>query len=236
MSNPRSYHIRRYGHDFHILVDDEIMETTYKQGDLCEWHMLDWIEKNIPRGGLWIDAGANVGNHSLAFSLWADKVLAFEPMPCNHILLWKNVMGAESTNVQTVRAGVGDREQNVSAELGGTGKNCQWEMRPDKEGEILILTIDSQVEQMPNMDVRLIKLDVEGMEPEAVAGAWGTITKHKPELFIEIWDEYVLAEMTRTLGLIGYRLIERWNVSPTFHFSASGRYPVTYTPAARLRP
>ena len=232
-----TYQITRYGHTFTIRVDDEIMESTYKEGNLCEYHMLDWMERNIPRGGVWVDAGANVGNHTLPFALWADKVIAFEPMPVNADLLMFNVAHFDRrSKVLVIHEGVGREEGYASAKLGGTGKNCQWELTPEDgcEAGIAIGTIDNHVWEMD--DVRVVKLDVEGMEQDALAGAMRTIRRCLPELFIEIWDEAVLEAITATLAPLGYVLTERYNVAPTFHFSASGRYPVTYTPAARLRP
>ena len=232
-----TYQITRYGHTFTIRVDDEIMESTYKEGNLCEYHMLDWMERNIPRGGVWIDAGANIGNHTLPFALWADKVIAFEPMQVNADLLMFNVAHFDRrSKVLVIQEGVGREEGYASAKLGGTGKNCQWELTPGEgcEAGIAIAKIDSHVRDTD--DVRVIKLDVEGMEQDALAGAMRTIRRCLPELFIEIWDEAVLADITATLAPLGYVLTERYNVAPTFHFSASGRYPVTYTPAERLRP
>lgn len=234
-----TYQITRYGHTFTIRVDDEIMETTYKDGNICEYHMLDWIHRNIPKGGTWIDAGANVGNHTLPFALWADKVLAFEPIMENFKLLSMNLDGTVNDDrVLCVFAGVGAKTGRATAKVGGTGQNCQWELTPAQDDEwdavFRITTIDETVADAD--DVRLIKLDVEGMEEAALAGAMQTITRCKPELFIEIWDEPVLERIGALLAPLGYVLTERYNVAPTFHFSASGRYPVTYKPAARLRP
>lgn len=234
MSNPRAYTIRRYDHEFRILVDDKIMERHYQQGELCEPHMLDWIFRNIPRGGVWIDAGANVGNHALPFSLWADRVIAFEPMPVNFDLLTLNVANwMHGFKVEAWMLGVGSETAQASAKLGGTGENCQWELTTG-EGTIDIVPIDHIVDEFA--DVSLIKLDVEGMELDALSGAMGTIRRCRPELFVEIWDEEVLAKVQDLLAPLGYVLTERYNEAPTFHFSASGRYPITYTPAERLRP
>jgi FkbM family methyltransferase len=233
--NARTFTIARYGHTFTIAADDELMESHYRNGELCEPHMLDWIERNIPRGGVWVDAGANIGNHALPFALWADRVVAFEPMPVNFDLLAMNIANfPHGFKVEAWMCGVSDHAATCSAKLGGTGKNCQWEMQADEPGEIIITTIDTLVDE--RADVRLIKLDVEGMEPAAIRGAMETIKRCKPELFIEIWDEAVLAEIGQMLAPLGYVLTERYNEAPTFHFSASGRYPVTYTPAERLRP
>jgi FkbM family methyltransferase len=232
-----TYQVHRYGHTFDIRVDDEIMETHYRNGELCEHHMLDWMERNLPRGGVWIDAGANVGNHTLPFALWADWVIAFEPMPQNFAHLLRNASRFIKWNrILLFQDGVGRHEGQATAKLGGTGMNCQWELTPAQgvDAVITIKPIDTYVQEAD--DVRVIKLDVEGMEEAALAGAMQTIRRCKPELFIEIWDEPVLESISALLAPLGYVLTERYNLAPTFHFSASGRYPVTYTPAARLRP
>lgn len=234
-----TYEITRYGHTFTLRADDELMEAHYRKGELSEPHLLDWMHRNLPRGGVWIDAGANIGNHTLPFALWADQVIAFEPMDVNVDLLMQNMAAFKVEGrgrIMVLSCGVGREEGYASAKLGGTGKNCQWELTPGDECEasIPIAKIDNHVRDTD--DVRVIKLDVEGMEQDALAGAMGTIARCLPELFIEIWDEAILADITATLAPLGYVLTERYNVSPTFHFSASGRYPVTYKPAARLRP
>ena len=234
-----TYQITRYGHTFTIRVDDQIMETHYRKGELCEHHMLDWIEKNIPKGGTWIDAGANVGNHTLPFALWADQVIAFEPIMENFKLLSMNLAGTVNDDrVLCVFAGVGAKPGRATAKVGGTGQNCQWELTPAQGDEwdavFRITTIDKFAADLD--DVRLIKLDVEGMELAAIHGALKTIERCRPEMFVEIWDEAILWKITAELEPFGYVLTERYNVAPTFHFSASGRYPVTYKPAERLRP
>ena len=224
----KTYHVNRYGHRFVLTVEDAIMETHYQKGELCEWHMLDWIEKHIPRGGVWIDAGANIGNHTMPFSLWADTVVAFEPMPVNFDLLLQNIDRTDGLGpIMPFMLGVGHRPEWVGAKKGGTGQNCQW-ILGEGEGRLQVVAIDAIIPR--DQYVRLIKLDVEGMEDQSIAGAMETILRCRPELFIEIWEDEVLSNMRASLAQWGYTLIERWNVAPTYHFSASGRYPVTYTP------
>jgi FkbM family methyltransferase len=228
----KTYDIDRYGHRFRIAVDDKLMDSHYEKGELCEYHMLDWMVAQMPRGGVWVDAGANVGNHALVFSLLADKVVAFEPMPQNFALLEKNLAVQETielrpSNVVALRLGVGDAPGWVSAARGGTGQNCQWILAGEGSGRLQVVRIDDIVPRTE--DVRVIKLDVEGMEEKAIEGAIKTINRCRPELFIEIWEEDALERIKVGLAQLGYKLIERWNVAPTYHFSASGRYPITYT-------
>lgn len=226
-----THKIKRYGHEFTITVEgDKFADEVFSKGDLSEQPMLDWIERNIERGGLWIDGGANVGNHSMAFAIWADLVLAFEPMPVNFVLLERNLAGyALGHRVRPFMEGLDEKPGRLGAVMGGTGQNCQWLLQPDPNGDVKVTTVDDAIRAYGDgLPVRLIKLDVEGMEPQAIIGAWDTIGRWRPELFMEIWDDGLLDRIRAVLSTLGYALIERYNVAPTYHFSASGRYPVTY--------
>lgn len=226
-----TYAVQRYGHTFNIAVEgDKFAEEIYARGELSEEPMLDFMERSIPRGGLWIDGGANVGNHALPFSLWADAVLSFEPMRVNFVLLMRNLAGWYKANVAPFMEGLADKPGKLGAVMGGTGQNCQWILQPDPNGEVNVTTIDERVRTHGGgLPVRVIKLDVEGMEPQALAGARETLERYHPELFMELWEDEVLEQIKAYLTPLGYILVERYNVAPTYHFSASGRYLVTYT-------
>lgn len=224
--------ITRYGKTWQLSVDDAIMEHVLRMGLPCEHHMIDWIMAKAPAGGLWVDAGANVGNHSIPFSFRADVLIAIEPMPQNYELLVRNTEAYY--NIAAVQAGVSDKDGTMWAKRGGTGHNCQWELttEPTKDHaqDIAVIRIDRVV---PNgTRVNLIKLDVEGMEEKALDGAWDTITTWRPEIFVEVWDRAALDRIIAKLAQVGYKLIERYGHAPTYHFSVNP-YPVTYTePAA----
>lgn len=225
-----TYGIQRFGRFFRIKADDEIMEQSYAKGEFCEQPMLDWIFRHVPHKGIWIDGGANIGNHTLPFAEMADLVIAFEPVDCNMQLLRENVIinGIEK-KVMCLQLGVGQSHSYKRITVGGVGRNSQFELKAGDEGlGVHVVAIDSIVPA--GQHVGLIKLDVEGMEGEAIAGALDTIARCRPELFVEIWEQDKLERILAALVTLGYKLIERWNEAPTYHFSASGRYPVTYTP------
>lgn len=222
-----TYRITRYGHEFSIAVNDATMEDEYRSGRLAEQPMLDWIMEHVPSGGIWIDAGAYVGNHTMVFALKADAVLAFEPMARNFAALEANT--AALLNVMLINKGLGGSMRLMAAREGGTGQDSQWRLtEPDAQDSGLVEVMP--LDRLELGDIRLIKLDVEGMEAEAIAGALDTIGRCRPELFIEIWKQDALDRIRAVLATLGYKLIECWNAAPTFHFSASGRYPVTYKP------
>lgn len=224
-----TYTINRYGRSFRLEANDKWLADHYEKGMLQEHHMLDWIMARIPSGGVWVDVGSCNAQHAIVFATRADFVLAFEPIPDNHACCLRNTAANPDfgAHIEVMLMGAGSKRGWASPRKGGIGQPSQWQLEAQEDGSVLVVPLDSL---LGKSDVRLIKIDVEGMERDVVAGAMATIERCRPELFIEVWEEAHMREIEATLAPFGYKLIERFNVVPTYHFSASGRYPVTYTP------
>lgn len=225
-----TYTINRYGKILHLEANDPFLLECYQKGIPQEHHMLDWIMANVPQGGLWLDIGSCNAQHAIIFAIQADMVLALEPMPDNYECCQRNIdrNAVLGNKVMPIMVGAGERSEWASAKRGGSGQASQWMLDTALTGDILVLPVDGIVPD--SSEVRLIKIDVEGMERSVVSGAMSTIARCRPELFIEAWEEAAMRGIEAMLAPLGYKLIERFNVVPTYHFSASGRYPVTYTP------
>ena len=221
-------HFSYKGHRIDLACDDHVMHREHLRGGFYEHPMLDWIGRNVPSGGTWVDVGANCGNHSVFFCKFkADELVALEPVKENYDLLRKNLAincPGDHDKILQVGAGSSAGTMRYSNPTDGT-RWSQVRLSEEGEVEVPVITIDS----LNLKDVRLMKFDCEGMEAEAVAGAYDTIKRDKPELFIEIWDEHELERFRTDLGNMGYKLIERYGHAPSYHFSASGKYKVTYT-------
>ena len=76
--------------------------------------------------------------------------------------------------------------------------------KPVRES-VVVMTID----QFNFDNVKLIHLDVEGFEAEAIAGAHNTITRLKPSIMLENHVPY--PELAQYLTQQGYKLFERLN-------------------------
>lgn len=222
-----NYLIERYGYRYSIDVDDAVMEAHYKRGELVEQGMLTWIVDNVPHGGVFVDCGANVGEHSLVFATAckADTVMAFEPAPVNYRKLSNNA--GDLANAMLFRLGVGQGPRLTGIAPTAQGRNSQWALTPATHSNVAVVSLDAIV---PQDGVRLLKIDVEGMEWDVLQGARLLIHRSKPEIFVEIWKQADLNMIAEWLAIDGYELIECWGEAPTFHFSASGRYAVTYKP------
>lgn len=139
-----------------------------------------------------VDAGANAGQYSLLASTIVGptgRVLAFEPNPETCDRLRAAVAENGLSNVEpraealwsepsTLRlgypAGASSRSNSGAYRVGGSG------------GTSPAVRLD---DAMDGARVDVVKLDVEGAEPEALAGAWRTLALWRPTLLVELNHE-----------------------------------------------
>jgi FkbM family methyltransferase len=217
--------IKLYNRDteFTFTVDDYIVEKDIIDGNFPEHWLLDAItDKYRISGGTWVDVGASFGTHSVFFSKFcADRVVSFEPIPYSFNLLGRNIFQNSCTNILAHNVAIG----RVRGKATYTPRD-RWlwvSLEEYAEGEINIYPLDD----FPLENVKVIKIDVEGMELDVLCGAEGTIAKYKPELFIEAWDYKYRDQLLDFLKPYGYKIIERYNHAPTYFFSVND-YKVTY--------
>lgn len=125
------------------------------------------------RRGVALDIGAHVGFWSMWLALEFAEVHAFEPMPDHAECFERNVAGV-TLHRHAVGSGVGTAGLNPHPDNSGKasiGKGQDVEVR----------SIDSYRFQ----DVALIKIDVEGYEPEVLEGAADTIARCSPLIVFE---------------------------------------------------
>ena len=204
---------RKKGKTVDLHFDDDHFNSLVKAGDFHEGAMLDIIaDMNIE--GVYLDIGANQGNHSVYFSLFtrATLVLAFEPIWHNFLYMMGNIYTNNCHDIVPLMYGVGEKQEFVGMKAHNNGR---WPcVSLDGEGIIPVITIDSlHLDQCA-----LMKIDVEGMEAAVIRGAIETIKKFTPVIFVEIWTDEEMQEIERLLLPLGYKRIERYNDAPTYLF------------------
>lgn len=130
-----------------------------------------------------IDGGAHIGTWSRVMSGVFDRVIAVEPSPDTFECLGWNLAQAGCANVELRNIALGNEPGFVEmhltpdqAEKANTGARF---VKPG--GTIPVETIDSW--DLPSLG--FLKLDVEGSEPMALAGAKDTIRRCKPVILFE---------------------------------------------------
>jgi len=142
--------------------------------------------------GIFIDIGANTGQHSLFMSRYSKEVHAFEP--------WEPVLKrfrrmVEKNNIKNISIhayGLGDAnskkpffkpdEKNL-----GTGSFVEgFRQTNSYDGELEIQKGDDAFGKEGIKSVSIVKMDIEGYEKPALKGMRNTLNKHRPIMVFEL--------------------------------------------------
>jgi FkbM family methyltransferase len=131
-----------------------------------------------------LDGGAFIGDSSIFLERYSPrKIYSFEPVKNNFEDLKKTIkMNRLDKKIIPIPKGVGEKREKLRISPEDSAS------RISKHGSetVEILDIDSFVSEK-NLDVGLIKLDVEGFEINALNGARETIKKMRPILLISAY-------------------------------------------------
>jgi FkbM family methyltransferase len=170
-----------------------------------------------------LDVGANIGNHSVYFGavLGAARVVAFEPQ--DHC--------ATTLSVNLALNGLTDRAVVHRCLVGaapGHGRMVGFQPRnlggasfaQDAGGGLEMTSLDAAVPSTDRAQVDFVKIDVEGMQMQVLAGATALLAQRRPALWIELRDaDEARGEVEPFLSRFGYRAVQ---ISPTdFVFTAT---------------
>lgn len=141
---------------------------------------------------VFLDIGANVGQHTLFMSQYATEVHAFEPYPPVLQRLRNNIRHNKLDNVHIHEVGLGDRNAilpfyHPRADDSGTGGFVQRSSEQDTNyGTLRIIQGDDWFPKHGIHQVDLIKCDIEGYEKPAMRGLHDTLQRHRPVIVMEI--------------------------------------------------
>ncbi len=157
------------------------------------------IAREISRGGVFFDIGANVGFYSLLASNLVDpgKVYAFEPLPINVSYLRRHLYLNRRTNVEVLEVAVCDQEGEASFEEEATGSmGC---LANHGKLRVRTSTLDRLLQAQEIPPPNYIKMDIEGAEFRALVGARNCFQKYKPNLFLATHGRAVHEECCKLL-------------------------------------
>ena len=154
------------------------------------------MKKNIKKGYVVIDCGANLGYYSLLFSKLvgkSGKVFAFEPDPKNFSLLQKNLKVNDITNVVALNLAVSDKqgESFLFLDKHYPGNSKMYNEGKNEGGKIKIncVRLDDYFKGFKKK-INLIKMDIEGSEGNAIKGSTDIIKNNKTiKLVLEYFPE-----------------------------------------------
>lgn len=197
---------------FHHFKNEHISNIIRKNKKFYESGMLNYIANNkiINKNKTFIDVGANIGNHSVFFSLIAKDVVAFEPVQQNYELLDLNKNANNLNNLTIYKCGLGDKVGIYSANINSKNMGSSTIVESN-DGNIEVKLPETFFNS--NTNIELIKIDVEDMCLNVIKGFKDIILNNKPHLFVEA----DVNELKFIEHFLNYKSIAKFNATPTYH-------------------
>ncbi|MBC6456835.1 FkbM family methyltransferase [Actinomadura sp. HBU206391] len=189
--------------------------------------MRDWESTTQPvlfdlarRAEVFVDVGAYSGIYTLLACVANPRLhaVAFEPNPVKLPQLRANVMVnglqdrvtivGKALSTESGRATLAIPSDDSTASLGGA--------RPaDRTVDVDVTTGDDALGDLP---VGLIKIDVEGFEPEVITGMSRVLVTRRPKIIAECLDPGSLRKVRESASAFGYR--------HAYHLTREGLVPI----------
>lgn len=158
-----------------------------------------------------IDVGGFIGDSCLILSpLTNRKVYTFEAVEENYELLLKTISLNHLENIVPEKLALGASDGEIAINVAGSCSSTVSPSAPaiEYQEKVKMTSLDSYLANRNDINVGLIKVDIEGAEQEFIKGAIETIRKHRPVLLLSIYhnadDFFQIKPMIENLNL-GYQ-------------------------------
>jgi len=186
-----------------------------------EWGVKRFILDHLNEYSVFIDGGSCVGIYSVLLSRYNIQSIAFEPVPANFEVLEKNIqLNNLSSQIKAFMVGLGDENKLARFKFNPVNTGASHIIRdndkPDNFG-VELRTFDSFLTEL-NIGIEehiLFKLDVEGMETEALKGASDFIRLYPNITFIleeKFTGEDRIKSVLDGLGSFEYGIVDQYNI------------------------
>ena len=176
-----------------IFYYDKVKDTSIASSILTngyyEKETFEEIKKNLSKGSVFIDGGANIGFFSILTSKLvgsSGKVICFEPTDSCYAYLLKNIKINRRKNIYLEKKAISSQNGTVQFKINENSEENSIVSNFNKKKflqnniiKIKSTTIDSYCKKNKISQVDLIKLDIEGQEYEAIKGSSKIIKKNR---------------------------------------------------------
>ncbi|PWK89573.1 FkbM family methyltransferase [Lentzea atacamensis] len=187
-----------------------------------EHREVELLATAVRPGGLFVDVGANIGWFSLliAHNRPESAVWAIEPIPATADLLTEHVRAAGLDTVRVLRCAVGATRGSALFEITSDNAYAHRTELPHAEhpcgGRVRcdVAPLDELWREAGCPRVDAVKIDVEGVEVDVLAGARALLARDRPMLVVEVQSDRAAEAVTAELAPHGYRRRHHAGVLP----------------------
>ena len=186
-----------------------------------EWGVKKFILNHFHEYSVFIDGGSCVGIYPILLSKYNIQSIAFEPVTSNYEVLLKNIqLNNLSSQIKVFRVGLGDENKVARFKFNPVNTGASHIVRDNHIPEsfsVELRTFDSFLSEL-NIGTEehiLFKLDVEGMETEALKGASDFIRRYPNITFIleeKFTGEDRIKSVLNGLGSFQYGIVDQYNI------------------------
>ncbi len=174
-TNPKLYYSMR---EVWHWMEEHLGFLAKRMSFRLDIHLLSLANVNLQPGDVAIDCGANVGNITARMASTGATVYAFEPNPYAFQILKRRF--ARAPNVHCINKGVLDRNDKLRLYLpknackhkiiwseGSSLLSCKRDVNVETFIEISVIDLAQFINDL-NTRIRVVKMDVEGVESQII--------------------------------------------------------------------
>lgn len=179
-------------------------------GDYEGLLQMSWLRNWLSGGGVFVDSGANIGQYVVSLShLHGVETFAFDPVSYERDWLQSCLHRYPEWPVEVVSLALGADQQKIKIRLAG-GKSTlrqDWYRNQQLDEELIAMTtLDIFAEEHKIERIRLWKLDMEGYEPQALAGAQALLAQQRIDALLIESQTSTIPAIKQNLEIGNYRL------------------------------
>jgi FkbM family methyltransferase len=183
---PRLMHARALSHRWWSEIEEDLLSAV------------------VPPNRCAVDVGAHVGSYTVALSGLSRRVFAFEPDQEMYALLRRaapanvevsNHALSDTSGVRAFRVPVADGQR--MATLGSLADTALGDTEVRQ-------VVTSVLDRLADVDAGFVKIDVEGHEPEVLAGGRVLMERQRPVVLAEANDPDSLARLVQFFAPLDY--------------------------------
>lgn len=212
---------------------DDIQSYILKYQKFYEYIALDYVsDKYLKKGMVYLDCGANIGNHTIYFAKIAKAahIYSFEAIPqtykklrknleLNGLLRPKNMPSNEKYDmmpiIETYNYALGAKKGKAKISYYDEKNLGSTAVSVSDEGNLPMVRIDD----FKFRHIDFVKIDVEGFEADVLQGMTELLKKDRPVVWVEIFPEN-LEKVNGILNDMGYYKEEKfWGENYIFKFA-----------------
>lgn len=196
LDQPVEFFVNFYGYQYHGRSDNYVDANILYCGayEKPELYFLRDVMQAEGGGGIFVDVGANTGQHSMFMSRYAKQVHAFEPYPPVLTRFREMVEMNGIKNIEIHPVGLGDENAKLpffapppdNLGTGSFDKTFKSHNQAESKLSLQIVVGDDEFERLGIAPVSLIKMDIEGYEKPALLGLARMLKAQRPIVVMEI--------------------------------------------------